>query len=67
MKYLRDLRRVTEMQLTGLIDGLALEEEHSRSAPMTALRTDRSHFQILDWVDQEGLRRIGRNWVTQMS
>lgn len=65
MKYLRELRRVTESQLTGLIDGLALEEEHSRPRSMTALLTDRSHFQILDCVDRKGLRRIGRNWVTQ--
>ncbi len=65
MKYVRELRRVTESQLTGLIDGLALEEEHSRPRPMTALLTERSHFQILDCVDRERLRRIGRNWVTQ--
>ncbi|HYL85876.1 MAG TPA: hypothetical protein VE263_16735, partial [Candidatus Angelobacter sp.] len=65
MKYLRQLRRVTERQLSDLIDGLALKEEIPRPQRLTAMRADRSHFHILDHIDREGLRRIGRNWVTQ--
>src|SRR6266851_5834971 len=65
MKYLRELRRVTERQLSNLIDGLALEEENPRPQRLTAMRADRSHFHILDRLDREGLRRVGRNWVTR--
>ena len=65
MKYLRELRRVTEKQLSELIAGLALEEETPWPQPPTGARSDRSHFHILDRVNREGLRRVGRNWVTQ--
>jgi hypothetical protein len=65
MKYLREMRRVTERQLSDLIGGLAREEENPRPQRLTAMRADRSHFRILDRLDREGLRRIGRNWVTR--
>jgi hypothetical protein len=65
MKYLLDLRRVTERQLSELIAGLVVQEENPRPRPPTSTRLDRSHFQILDRLNREGLRRIGRNWVTQ--
>src|SRR5260370_16898286 len=54
MKYLRELRRVTERQLSNLIDGLALEEENPRPQRLTAMRADPSHFHILDRLDREG-------------
>jgi hypothetical protein len=65
MKYLRELRRVTERQLSELIAGLALEEENPRPQPVTGTRSDYSHIQILDRLDRKRLRRVGRNWVTQ--
>ena len=65
MKYLRELRRVTEAQLLELISGLEIEEEYSRPQLRPASYGDRSAFQILDHVDKNGLRRVGRNWVTQ--
>ena len=65
MKYLRKLRRVTERRLLELVAGLALEDENPRPQPLTGTRSARSHFQILDHVNREGLRRVGRNWVTQ--
>ena len=64
MRYLRELRRVTERQLSDLIAGLVLEEE-TRPQPSASTRTDRSYFQILAHLDPEGLRLVGRNWVTQ--
>jgi hypothetical protein len=64
MTYLRELRRVTEKQLSDLIAGLVLEEER-QSQPSASTRTARSTFQILAHLDPEGLRRVGRNWVTQ--
>jgi hypothetical protein len=64
MRYLRELRRVTERQLSDLIAGLVLEEER-QPQPSACTRTDRSCFQILAHLDPEGLRRVGRNWVTQ--
>ncbi|MDZ4801707.1 MAG: hypothetical protein SGI92_26420 [Bryobacteraceae bacterium] len=64
MKYLRELRRVTEIQLSDLIEGLVVEEGRSPE-PLTGSRSDRSYFQILDCLNREGLRRVGRNWVTQ--
>lgn len=65
MKYLRELRRVTERQLLDLIAGLVFEEENPRPQPVTGTRSDYSCFQILDRLNREGLRRIGRNWVTR--
>jgi hypothetical protein len=65
MKYLRELRRVTERQLSELIAGLALEEENPRPQLATGTRSDYSYFQILDRLDRKRLRRVGRNWVTQ--
>ena len=65
MKYLSELRRVTERQLSELIAGLAFEEERPSPQPLTATRFDRTHFQILDRLDRKQLRRVGRNWVTQ--
>lgn len=65
MKYLRELRRVTERQLSELIEGLAVGEEDPRPQPAPDKRSDRSHFQILEYLSREGLRRVGRNWVTQ--
>jgi hypothetical protein len=65
MKYLRQLRRVTERRLLELIDGLAFKEENRRPQRLNAIRADRSHFHILDHLDREGLRRVGRNWVTR--
>jgi hypothetical protein len=65
MKYLRILRRVTERRLLELVAGLALEDENPRPQPLTGTRSARSHFQIRDHVNREGLRRVGRNWVTQ--
>ncbi len=64
MKYLRELRRVTEIQLSELIAGLVVEEERP-SELLTGSRSDRSYFQILDCLNRDGLRRVGRNWVTQ--
>ena len=64
MKYLRELRRVTERQLSELIAGLMVEEERPPE-PLTGSRSDRSYFQILDCLNRESLRRVGRNWVTQ--
>ena len=65
MKYLRELRRVTETQLSRLIDGLEIDEENPRPQPVISTFSDRSAFQILDHVDKKGLRRVGRNWTTQ--
>jgi hypothetical protein len=65
MKYLSELRRVTERQLSELIAGLAFEEERPSPQPLIATRFDRTHFQILDRLDRKQLRRVGRNWVTQ--
>lgn len=65
IRYLRDLRRVTEKQLSELISGLALEEEKPWPQLQVDSRSDRSHFQILDYLNRDGLRRVGRNWVTQ--
>jgi hypothetical protein len=65
MKYLSELRRVTERQLSKLIVGLGFEEEKPSPQPLTATRFDRTHFHILDHLNREGLRRVGRNWVTQ--
>lgn len=62
MKYLRDLGRVTELELERLIAGLPVEEPSPRIA-CGAFRTPA--FQILDHVDRSRLRRAGRNWVTQ--
>ena len=56
MRYLRELRRVTERQLSDLIAGLVLEEER-QTQPSACTRTDRSYFQILAHLDPEGLRR----------
>lgn len=65
MIYLRELRRVTERQLSELVDGLTFEEERPSPQPLIATRSDRTHFHILDHVNREGLRRVGRNWITQ--
>ena len=65
MKYLRELRRVTEAQLVELIAGLEIEEEHQRPPLRPPSYGDWSTFQILDHVDKSGLRHVGRNWVTQ--
>ena len=65
MKYLHGLRRVTEAQLLELIAGLDIEVEYSRLPLRPTPYSDRSAFQILDHVERNGLRRIGRNWVTQ--
>lgn len=67
MKYLRELRRVTEQQLSQLIEGLPVVQDYvppsiSRD---TAAAQGRTGFQILDYVDRARLRRAGRNWVTQ--
>ncbi|MEQ1949523.1 MAG: hypothetical protein ABL995_20195 [Bryobacteraceae bacterium] len=64
MKYLRELRRVTEIQLSELIAGLAVEEERPPEL-LTGSRSERSYFQILDCLNRDGLRRVGRNWVAQ--
>jgi hypothetical protein len=64
MRYLRELRRVTEPQLSALVAGLALPEETRPRTP-AHLAGDKSAFQILDHLDRAGLRRVGRNWVTQ--
>src|SRR6202795_4763690 len=47
MKYLRELRRVTERQLSELIAGLMVEEKGPPES-LTSSRPDRSYFQILD-------------------
>ena len=65
MNYLRELRRVSERQLSKLIEGLALDEDNSRPQLLTGMRSDRAYFQILDSLDRKQLRRVGRNWVTQ--
>ena len=65
MNYLRELRRVSERQLSKLIEGLALDEENPRPQLLTGTRSDRAYFQILDSLDRKRLRRVGRNWVTQ--
>lgn len=61
--YLRELRRVTESQLTELIADLDVADEVTRRIPSPEVCRDRTVFQILDFLDQNGLRRIGRNWV----
>src|SRR5438270_2973403 len=53
MKYLRELRRVTERRLSELIAGLALEEDNPRPQPLAGTRVDRSPFQILDCLNRE--------------
>ena len=65
MKYLRELRRVTERQLFELVEGLTFVEERPSLQPVITTRSDRTHFHILDYVNREGLRRVGRNWITQ--
>ena len=65
MTYLSELRRVTERQLSELIAGLTFEEERPSPQPLTATHFDGTHFQILDHLIREGLRRVGRNWITQ--
>lgn len=65
MKYLRELRRVTERQLAELIAGLPAATADEPGTPRSAVTFPRSGFQILDHLDTGGLRRVGRNWVTQ--
>jgi hypothetical protein len=65
MKYLRELRRVTERQLSELIGSLANEEENPRPQPPPGNRSGRSYFLILEHLNRDGLRHVGRNWVTQ--
>ncbi len=65
MNYLRELRRVTEAQLTGLISGLEVDEVAGPVPRHPGKFGDGSHFQILDHLDRGQLRRVGRNWVTQ--
>ena len=65
MSYLRELRRVTEAQILELIAGLEPEEKNPRRQTLTPTYGDRAGFQILDHVDRQGMRRAGRNWVTQ--
>ena len=65
MRYLRELRRVTESQLTELIADLDVADEATPRTHSPEIYRDRTVFQILDFLDQNALRRIGRNWVTQ--
>ncbi|MEO7650026.1 MAG: hypothetical protein ABIZ80_06130 [Bryobacteraceae bacterium] len=65
MKYLRELKRVTETQLLELIASLELVEENPRPRSRPTPSSDRCAFQILDHVERNVLRRVGRNWVTQ--
>src|SRR5258705_8621804 len=51
MKYLRELRRVTERQLSELITGLSLEEGDLRPQPSPNNRSDRTHFHILEYLN----------------
>ena len=65
MKYLRELKRVTEARLLELISSLEIEEVNPRPRALTPAYGDRAGFQILDHIDRQGMRRVGRNWVTQ--
>jgi hypothetical protein len=65
MKYLRELRRVTESQLAGLVAGVELPGNSPKPRVVGQFNGDRSPFQILDHLDRALLRRVGRNWVTQ--
>lgn len=64
LAYLRQLRRVSEEQLSGLIADLEIPEEVSLSQVGSAVH-NRPGFQILDFLDRSQLRRVGRNWVTR--
>lgn len=63
MAYLRNLRRVTEAQLKGLIQGLEFDGP-PKTAEITRFAEGRA-FLILDHLDARPTRRVGRNWVTQ--
>jgi hypothetical protein len=63
MAYLRNLGRVTEAQLKGLIQGLEFDEP-PKAAEITRFADGRA-FLILDHLDGRPTRRVGRNWVTQ--
>ncbi len=66
MRYLRELRRVTERQLMELIAGLpAVAVVDEPVPPRVSKSGQHAQFQILDHVDRGRLRRVGRNWVTQ--
>src|SRR5207245_2861224 len=52
MKYLRELRRVTERQLSELIGSLANEEENPLPQPPPGNRSDRSYFLILEHLNR---------------
>lgn len=64
MDYLRQLRRVTEVQLIERILGLPVAGE-LQGIPIPYRSAGGGQFQILDHLDAGALRRVGRNWVTQ--
>ena len=64
LAYLRQLRRVSEVQLAGLIADLEIPEEVPLPQVGSAAH-NRPGFQILEFLDQSQLRRVGRNWVTR--
>lgn len=64
LAYVRQLRRVSEEQLAGLIADLEIPEQ----APLPqggCANHSRPGFQILEFLDRSQLRRVGRNWVTR--
>jgi len=64
LAYLRQLRRVSEARLAGLIADLEIPEE--APLPQGGCAThSRPGFQILEFLDRSQLRRVGRNWVTR--
>ena len=64
LAYVRQLRRVSEEQLAGLIADLEIPEQ--APLPQGGCAThSRPGFQILDFLDRSQLRRVGRNWVTR--
>jgi hypothetical protein len=64
LAYLRQLRRVSEEQLAGLIADLEIPEEVPLPQGGCATHS-RPGFQILEFLDRSQLRRVGRNWVTR--
>lgn len=66
MKYLRDLKRVSEAQLQQLMAGLPDKKKEQRSIPPHfPSDSRRGAFLITEHIDMNACHRAGRNWVTQ--
>lgn len=64
MAYLRNLRRVTEVQLRALVQGLDFDDAPPVPVEPPRMVNGRS-FAILEHLVPRVERRVGRNWVTQ--